>query len=158
MGIEIERKFLVRNDAWKSEINTGTFRITQGYMVKTTGLTVRIRVAAGQKTGWVTFKGQKTDISVPEFEYEIPAADADELLKMCNKSLIQKTRHCVVDAHNQHWEIDVFEGINTGLVVAELELDTVDQAITVPSWIGKEVSDDHRYSNTHLVDHCVTQL
>jgi adenylate cyclase len=153
MGIEIERKFLVKGNKWKDEVILKTVEIEQGFLVKSPELTVRIRLAGDQ--GFLTIKGKRVDISCPEHEYEIPAADARELVQLSVTPLVRKTRHYVRDVKNQLWEVDVFKGINRGLVMAEKELTHAKQVVTLPSWIGTEVSHDVRYINTYLAENKV---
>lgn len=148
MGVEIERKFLLRNRDWFARIYSSA-RIRQGYLANEADVTVRIRTVGNE--AWLTIKGPARGMSRPEFEYPIPRADAEQMLaNLCRKPLIEKTRYWL--NHGDHtWEIDVFEGDNTGLVVAEVELDTVDEDVELPSWVGKEVTDDPRYLNASLV-------
>lgn len=144
MAIEIERKFLLANDTWHKLIGQST-RIAQGYLA--TDPTVRVRVKG--EAGFLTIKGKSTDgISRAEFEYPIPVADALELLKLC-PNMLDKTRHLVEHA-GFVWEIDEFHGENAGLIVAEIELPTVDTAFEKPEWIGTEVTGDVRYYNSML--------
>jgi len=147
MGIEIERKFLLKSDDWKQESDQGT-SIKQGYLNSAIERTVRIRVT-GEK-GILTIKGKNVNTSRPEYEYEIPYNEAVELLALCEKPFIEKTRY-KVQVNGNVWEIDEFEGENKGLVVAEIELENEDQKFVIPNWIGKEVSDDVRYYNSSLI-------
>jgi adenylate cyclase len=139
MGVEIERKFLVRRDAWPgSSVVTKSTRFKQGYLSRERGRTVRVR-RAGERA-FLTIKG------------EIPLADAAPLLAMCTGSLIDKERHLV--EHEGHtWEVDEFLGANAGLWVAEIELAKADEAFARPAWVGDEVTDDRRYLNSNLVEH-----
>ncbi len=150
MAKEIERKFLVKNDSWRAEAKGLPY--SQGYISATQpGQTVRVRLA-GDK-GYLTLKGPTVGITRSEFEYVIPVADAKELLEtMCDRPFIEKVRYRLLSDHLL-WEIDEFSGENTGLIVAEVELETEDQAITKPDWLGKEVSDDPRYYNVNLSRH-----
>ncbi len=152
MGTEIERKFLVVGDDWRS-LGTGSL-YWQGYLVAAPGLTVRVRLAGEQ--GYLTIKGATTGITRAEFEYPIPAADARTLLEtLCDRPLIQKTRYRI-PWEGLVWEVDEFTGENQGLILAEVELASVDQAIALPPWIGAEVSHDPRYYNANLVKHPFT--
>jgi adenylate cyclase len=155
MSVEIERKFLVCNNKWKDEVIIKTVEICQGYLVKNRNTTVRIRIA--DTTAYLTVKGKKVDISVPEFEYEIPLDDALQLIEMSVTPCISKTRHYIRDNKNQVWEVDLFKGINRGLVMAEIELQSDKQQVILPSWVGSEVSHDKRYTNTYLAEHKVPQ-
>lgn len=146
---EIERKFLVVGDEWKS-LAVG-IRYRQGYLSTVKERTVRVRTAGNR--GTLTIKGLTRGLGRLEFEYDIPVSDADRMLdELCERPLIEKTRYTIrVGATT--WEIDEFSGENLGLVVAEAELTDARQAIDKPSWIGKEVSDDPRYYNANLVRH-----
>ena len=145
MGTEIERKFLLLPGRWQP---TGDgARLRQGYL-STEGATVRVRSDGAR--GWLTIKGPRTGISRGEFEYEIPLADAHQLLDtLCRRPLIEKVRH-TFDHAGHTWEVDVFEGENAGLVVAEIELEREDETFARPDWLGEEVSEDARYTNSRL--------
>lgn len=147
MGIEIERKFLVTGTAWRE--NATAVPCCQGYLCPGSGVTVRVRTMGGQ--GFLTVKGRGTGLVRQEFEYAIPLADARELLTtLCVKPLIIKDRYRVEHA-GLVWEVDVFAGENKGLVIAEVELTQPDQAVSLPGWVGMEVSGDSRYYNASLV-------
>ena len=147
MGTEIERKFLVRSDRWQPDPATG-MRYRQGYLANTEGSTVRIRIAG--EMGFVTVKGPTAGISRLEFEYRIPLVDAAEMLgQLCAHPLIEKVRYRVPWA-GLTWEVDVFEGDNAGLIVAEIELPSADARFDRPPWLGEEVSHDPRYFNAAL--------
>jgi adenylate cyclase len=148
MGVEIERKFLIRNRDWFARIYSSA-RIRQGYLVNERDLSVRVRTAGNE--AWLTIKGQARGMSRPEFEYPIPRADAEQILaNLCRKPLIEKTRYWL--HHGDHtWEVDVFEGDNSGLVIAEVELGSADETVDLPPWAGEEVTDDPRYLNASLV-------
>ena len=149
MAKEIERKFLVAHQAWRESVNTiHVFR--QGYLSYDSERTVRVR--ATEVTGYLTIKGITEGLTRDEFEYEIPLADALALLQLCERPAIEKKRYIVPnDAHV--WEVDVFEGVNEGLVVAEIELGSEDEAFDKPNWLGNEVSGDRKYSNSALSLH-----
>ena len=147
MGEEIERKFLVATEGWR-ETAEGT-RYRQGFLSTDPERTVRVRVAGTR--GSITVKGKSVGARRAEFEYEIPVADAERMLDtLCKRPLIEKVRYVLaVGAHT--WEIDVFEGDNAGLVVAEIELSYEEEAFEKPDWVGNEVTDDPRYFNSNLV-------
>lgn len=147
MPIEIERKFLVSDEGWRNQAGPGV-RLMQGYLVSRPELSVRARLEGEQ--GRLTIKGAARGISRSEFEYAIPAADARAMLsELAETGLIDKTRYRVREgAHT--WEVDVFAGDNAGLVLAELELQSPDEAFERPCWLGAEVSDDPRYLNANL--------
>ncbi len=150
MGIEIERKFLVRDQSWRAAADEGTF-FRQGYLVAKHERTVRVRLE-GEK-GVLTIKGPGCGAARAEYEYVISAQDAGEMLDgLCLHPLIEKTRYRVARG-DLIWEIDVFSGINDGLMLAEVELDQEDQHIDLPDWVGKEVTGDPRYFNASLVAH-----
>ena len=146
MAKEIERKFLVSTNNWKDDVsNTHVFR--QGYLSYDSERTVRVR--ATEVSGFLTINGITTGLTRDEFEYEIPLADALALLQLCERPAIEKKRYLV--PHGAHiWEIDVFEGVNAGLVVAEIELQSEEEAFEKPTWLGEEVSGQRKYSNSAL--------
>ena len=149
MAKEIERKFLVAHQAWRESVNTiHVFR--QGYLSYDSERTVRVR--ATEVTGYLTIKGITEGLTRDEFEYEIPLADALALLQLCERPAIEKKRYIVPNGAHV-WEVDVFEGVNEGLVVAEIELDSEDEAFDKPNWLGNEVSGDRKYSNSALSLH-----
>jgi CYTH domain-containing protein len=147
MGTEIERKFLVQGTQWRQG-NGVPF--SQGYLNRDKERTVRVRIA-GDKA-FLTIKGISRGAARAEFEYEIPVADAGELLKLSDGPVIQKTRYVVVHDSSK-WEVDEFDGDNAGLVVAEIELTSEDQPFTRPPWLGNEVTHDSRYFNSSLTTH-----
>jgi len=149
MGIEIERKFLVKDESWLSLSIKGV-PIRQGYLSNSHESVVRVRVA-GEK-GFITVKGKNCNVSRVEFEYEIPLQDAVEMLALCLTPLVEKVRY-ILDFMGFEWSIDRFEGSNQGLVVAEIELETEAQPFEKPPWAGEEVTDDPRYFNSNLIDH-----
>ena len=150
MAQEIERKFLVRDDSWRAAAGPGQACL-QGYLSLDRGRVVRIRVKEGR--GFLTIKGLREGISAPEFEYPIPRQDAEEMLhKLCLRPLIQKVRY-ELRHEGLTWEIDEFQGDNSGLIVAEVELESEEQTVILPPWAGSEVSHDRRYSNASLVQH-----
>ena len=145
MAVEIERKFLLASDAWREQVSRST-RIAQGYLCTDIERTVRVRTKG--EAAFLTIKGKNSGISRAEFEYEIPIADALDLLKLC-PNVLDKTRHLVdIDGHT--FEIDEFHGANMGLIVAELELASEDATYPQPTWLGAEVSGDARYYNGAL--------
>lgn len=147
MAIEIERKFLVVSDAWRS---APAVYFCQGYLNRSKERTVRIRVAGEQ--GFLTIKGANKGASRAEFEYEVPLADAKHMLMLCEGPLIEKYRR-KISYQAMVWEIDEFLGENTGLVVAEIELESESQPFAKPDWLGEEVTQDARYYNSNLSIH-----
>lgn len=147
MGIEIERKYLVDLDKFSKDAHCDLYR--QGYLNSDKKRVVRVRL---NSTGaYITIKGLPTGLIRPEYEYEIPREDAIFLLEnICEQPIIEKTRY-KVKVGEHVWEIDEFHGENEGLVVAEIELDRVDDTFELPEWLGKEVSHDWRYFNSNLL-------
>jgi adenylate cyclase len=145
MPLEIERKFIVDTTKW-SPADRGT-KLIQAYLGLAPNPTVRIRIA-GEKA-FLTIKGRSQTISRPEFEYEVPVYDAQEMLKLTISNPVEKTRYEVMH-EGFLWEIDVFSGKNSGLVMAEIELESEDQAFSQPDWLLEEVSADGRYYNSYL--------
>lgn len=150
MGIEIERKYLIANDNWRQNADEGIYMI-QGYMSSNDKSSVRIRVNGN--TANLNIKSKTIGAQRSEFDYAIPVEEALEMLEtLCDKPFIEKTRYHV-KSQDKTWEIDVFAGENQGLVVAELELNSVDETFSLPDWVGKEVTEDPRYYNICLVSH-----
>ncbi len=150
MAIEIERKFLLKDDGWRAGADAGT-RFRQGYLVGAEQASVRVRIEGVHAN--LNIKSATLGVSRLEYEYPIPLADAEEMLdRLCEKPLIEKTRFHVNHA-GKLWEVDVFAGENAGLVVAEIELSADDEEIHLPDWVGEEVSGDKRYYNVCLVKH-----
>ena len=146
--MEIERKFLVLDDSYKHEA-FGSSHIRQGYICSERGRTVRIRIRDDR--GYITIKGPSLDggLSRYEFEQEIPLDDAEMLMTLCEPGRIDKTRW-LVKSGDHTFEVDEFHGDNDGLVMAEVELRTVDDEPIIPHFIGKEVTGDRRYYNSQL--------
>lgn len=150
MSIEIERKFLLKNDSWRQAVHEAQ-RLRQGYLNNETRCSVRVRVCADK--GWLNIKSVTIGAQRQEFEYEIPVDEAHRMLDTLSlKPLIEKVRH-LVTVGGHLWEIDEFEGENAGLIVAEIELDHPDEAFEKPDWAGEEVTHDPRYYNTSLSRH-----
>jgi adenylate cyclase len=146
MAKEIERKFLVASDAWRRGAKGVAYR--QGYLSAAPERTVRVRTMGRQAR--LTVKGKAKGYSRDEFEYPIPLAHAKAMLRLCLTPLIEKTRY-KVRFKSHFWEIDVFRGANLGLVTAEIELARAGERFERPPWLGREVTGDHRYSNSRLV-------
>lgn len=144
MATEIERKFLVTGNTWRTG-NPTPFR--QGYLNRDKERTVRVRIAGTH--AFLTIKGPSIGASRAEFEYEIPVTDAEQLLLLCDGPLIEKTRY-LVQHHGMTWEVDEFHGANAGLVVAEIELQSEMQGFSKPEWVNTEVTNDKRYYNSNL--------
>ncbi|BDI19057.1 CYTH domain-containing protein [Nostoc cf. commune SO-36] len=153
MAKEIERKYLVLGDSWRGLAEGNVYR--QGYIATQDKVAVRIRVV-GEKS-YLTIKGPSIKYSRLEFEYPIPVEDAQEMLEtLCERPFIEKVRY-KIEWRGLIWEIDEFDGVNKGLILAEVELSDENQQIELPTWIGQEVSDDARYFNSNLVKHPFSQ-
>jgi adenylate cyclase len=153
VGIEIEKKFLLKGDEWRALGHPVQYR--QGYLNRSKERTVRVRTM-GEK-GYLTIKGISKGMKRTEYEYEIPKADAVAMLNdLVEKPVIEKNR-CRVEYRGLIFEIDEFFGENQGLILAEVELVSEDQKIDLPGWIGKEVTHDPRYYNSNLVLHPYTK-
>jgi adenylate cyclase len=148
VGVEIERKFLVRDPGVLVGVEGVPYR--QGYLATDADRTVRIRRAGDH--AFITVKGRSHGATRAEFEYEIPVADAEAMLTLCLQPIIEKVRHRLPHA-GQIWEVDVFGGVNEGLIVAEVELPDEDAVVEVPWWVGDEVTADPRYFNANLIAH-----
>ncbi|NCJ07007.1 CYTH domain-containing protein [Synechococcales cyanobacterium C] len=149
MSIEIERKFLVTGQGWRSD-HQGTSYL-QGYLGLSSHCTVRVRIAGG--CAWLTLKGKSQGISRSEYEYGIPIGEAQEILStLCPGWIVEKTRYRVPWG-GLIWEVDEFQGRNQGLLLAEVELSDPDQSVSLPDWVGMEVSQDRRYYNSYLAQH-----
>jgi len=150
MAIEIERKFLLKDESWREFAEPAT-EFCQGYLSESGPGSVRIRIEGTQAN--INIKSATLDMQRLEYEYEIPLVDAQEMLEqLCIKPLIEKNRHHI-HVDGMLWEVDEFKGDNQGLVVAEVELQSRDTPLALPSWAGKEVTDDERYYNVCLVKH-----
>jgi adenylate cyclase len=147
MAVEIERRFLVTGDGWKTGAKTSQ-AIRQAYLSATPEASVRVRIKNGE-TAALTIKSGRAEIARDEFEYKIPVADAEQLMALRTGIVIEKQRF-IVPVGAAQWEIDVFAGALAGLVIAELELDSTEGVFERPPWIGREVTDDQRFSNATL--------
>jgi adenylate cyclase len=150
MNIEIERKFLVIGD-FKSQA-VGKFEIKQGYISTDPDRVVRIRIA--DKKGFITIKGTSDESGMArlEWEKEIDYEEANQLLELCNKPVIEKTRF-IIEYEKHIVEVDEFTGENQGLVLAEIELADKEEPVELPEWIGREVTNDFKYYNSYLSTH-----
>lgn len=146
---EIERKFLVNDEILDVIKYLQSKKIRQGYISDIDGKTVRVRTK-GEK-GYLTIKGKSSGISRDEFEYEIPFEDANQLLQNFCPKVLEKERFDLIIGEKK-WEIDIFHGKLEGLIIAELELESEDEAFELPGWIQEEVSDDVQYYNSRLIE------
>lgn len=154
MAIEIERKFLILNDSWKASKPHFKY-YKQAYFCNTEKVSIRVRITQGK--AWVSFKSATRNISRFEFEYPVPIEEAEQMMQQFSVgAMVSKTRYFLpIDKHI--WEIDVFDGENEGLCVAEIELESEQEPFIKPEWLGAEVSHDERYLNCNLVDHPYSQ-
>ena len=150
MGIEIERKFLVVNQSWRSAATT-VRDIRQAYLTKKENVSVRVRID-GAESATLTIKTPTPGIERNEYEYSIPVADAEELLERCGGSIVTKRRHHI-SSDGLIWEVDEFHGSNANLILAEIELAHVAQPFRRPSWLGREVTHAKRFYNAYLSQH-----
>jgi CYTH domain-containing protein len=149
VALEIERKFLVANDGWKTSI-ARTVRIRDGLIANNNGQKARVRIADNVAT--IALKSRKRDLIVrDEFEYAIPLSDAEEILRiMCDDNVLHKIRHFVLH-RDDTWHVDVYEGLLDGVVLAEIELTDMDQTLMLPDWIGAEVTSDPSFRKINML-------
>ena len=148
MALEIERKFLVSAESLSEIHLTDGEKISQGYLSTDVEKTVRVRIKKNR--GFLSVKTKNIGIVRSEFEYEIPLADAEELLKLCEPKILNKIRY-KIEYKNHIWELDIFEGKLAGLILAEVEINSPDEFVEIPDWVGQEVSNDSRYYNVNLI-------
>ncbi len=146
MAFEIEHKFLVKNDNYKT-LTVASYRISQGYLCKVPERTVRVRIKGNQ--GYITVKGKNIGATRTEFEYSIPLEDAEKMLKMCESPILEKTRY-IVPFKGLIWEVDEFHGHREGLVTAEIELVSEDAAYEIPDFVGKNITGNPEFYNSNL--------
>lgn len=154
MAIEIERKFLLRDDTWRKQADAGN-SLRQGYFAGPADGEQRasIRVRVDNDNAYLNIKSYELGISRQEYEYPIDRYDAEKMLdSLCERPLIEKMRYKII-SEGHIWEIDVFAGENDGLIVAEIELEDENELFYKPAWLGEEVSDDPRYYNVCLIQH-----
>ena len=148
MGVEIERKFLVKKELWAALEKPLGKHYRQGYLMNSEDRVVRVRIAGDH--GFITIKGAAQGISRLEYEYEIPKSDAEEMLERFQPEGTEKIRYRIPEDSGLVWEVDEFLGANEGLIVAEIELTNEDQSFTRPHWLDQEVTHDERYANSNL--------
>ena len=154
MALEIERKFLIEKDLWYALKKPIGEDITQAYLVNEPGRVIRIRVTASD--AFITIKGPTENATRHEYEYSIPGEDAMEILDLFGTHKIEKIRY-KIEFHGHLWEVDEFFGENEGLVIAEIELKSREEPFDKPSWLGEEVTEDHRFYNSYLAEHPYTK-
>ena len=147
MATEIERKFLVADGRWR-DAATGSKGLRQGYLARTGATTIRVRIT-DDAAAMITIKSKGTATTRAEYEYSIPVEEARELLDLAQGVPVEKRRH-LVPGDPGTWEVDVFEGAQAGLILAEMELEDEASEIVRPDWLGREVTGDPRYSNVTL--------
>ncbi len=149
MAKEIERKFLVTGTDYRSGQRT---LFKQGYLSIDPAHTIRVRIS--DKKAFLTIKGMTKGIERMEYEYQIPVTDAEEMLEnLCKQTIIEKYRYVLPAGNGLKWEVDEFLGANAGLVVAEIELRHSDEQVSLPQWLGREVSGEERFYNSNLSQH-----
>ena len=147
MPVEIERKFLVKHDGWKSHC-VRSVRIRDGLVANSNDCKVRVRISDRKAT--LAVKSPQVGITRSEFEYEVPLIDAEEMLRLCGDRHLEKIRYFVPYA-GATWEINAYEGILSGVVIAEIELQSEKQSFELPDWIGKDVTHDPKYHKFNLL-------
>ncbi len=146
MSLEIEHKYLVKNDSYKNH-SSHSFRISQGYLSREPERTVRVRIKDNK--GFLTIKGKNIGATRAEFEYEIRLEDAEKLLSMCVPPILEKIRY-IVPFEGHIWEVDEFLGNKAGLVTAEIELKSTDEEYILPNFVGENVTGNPKYYNSNL--------
>lgn len=147
MPLEIERKFLLRSDAWRGQARSRVL-MRQGYLSSGSRCSIRVRIAGEQ--AWLNMKAKRSGMTRLEYEYSIPVSEANEILdELCEGPLVEKYRHEIVSGPHV-WEVDEFLGDNAGLIVAEIELGAESESFERPDWLGAEVTSDERYYNFNL--------
>lgn len=157
MATEIERKFLVVNESWRSAVSE-SIAMAQGYLndlqaVESGAMKSSIRARIEGDVAKLNIKSGERGVERQEFEYDIPVAEARSLLRLAVGGLVEKTRHVIPAGNGLKWEIDEFAGDNAGLIVAEIELPSTDHPVVLPSWAGREVTDEIRFYNLSLADY-----
>jgi CYTH domain-containing protein len=150
MALEIERKFLVDHSKWGALNKPEGQLYCQGYISDLPGRTIRVRIAGDN--GYLTIKGPTSNTIRQEFEYQIPVKDAAEILNLFTTSRVEKIRYRIL-VGMKTWEVDVFLGDNTGLIIAEIELTKPSESFILPGWAEREVTEDQRYYNSYLATH-----
>lgn len=147
MAIEIEHKYLILEEEWRRQKPVKSVALRQGYLCNDEHKSLRVRLM--EDRAFLTLKSRSKNARRHEFEYEIPAEDGKQMLELLAYARIEKTRHYIT-YEGKLWEVDEFEGLNKGLFVAEIELDREDETYLLPSWAGRNITSDKRYSNANL--------
>jgi adenylate cyclase len=150
MTTETERKFLVKKDIWQKTEKPIPDFYRQGYLYSDVNKTIRIRITSVK--AYLTIKGKTIGASRPEFEFEIPKEDAEQMLNQMAENSLEKYRY-KIKFEGKLWELDEFKGENEGLLLAEIELDNESETFALPPWAGEEVTQDNRYFNSYLARH-----
>lgn len=146
--MEIERKFLINESAWNLLEKPAPTRIAQAYLSDDKNCTIRVRVKGSK--GFLTVKGETKGITRSEYEYEIPLDEAEKMMAEFCSRVLSKDRYCI-DVAGHTWEVDVFHGNLSPLIVAEIELKSENEEFSIPEWVGREVSSDASYYNSNLI-------
>ena len=146
--MEIERKFLINESLWNALQKPTPTHIAQAYLSDDKNCTVRVRIKGSK--GYLTIKGETKGITRSEYEYEIPLAEAKKMMAEFCDRVLSKDRYCI-EVAGHTWEVDVFHGKLAPLIIAEIELDSENEAFVVPEWVGKEVSLEASYYNSNLI-------
>lgn len=149
-NVEIERKFLVDTTIWSSVKPERSVKVTQAYLSTNPDCTVRLRISGDQ--AFITIKGKRKLGANAEYEYPIPVSEAEEMIRMGTPPSIEKTRHYIT-VEGKTWEVDEFHGKHHGLLLAEIELNYIDEEFVYPEWVMNEVTDDVRYTNAYMAQH-----
>ena len=152
MGIEIERKFRVANDGWRTRV-VARKRIAQAYLTQGGVASIRIRIIDDSRAT-LTIKGSRARLARDEFEYDIPVADARQMMKLRTGLVVEKVRHDVMEGADL-WEVDVFTGVHEGLMLAEIELANETATFALPAWLGREVTGEQEWYNSTLAQSAV---
>ena len=147
--LEIERKFLIVETLWDKQVKNGYAEITQGYVLNSIEKSVRIRI--NDDRAFLTINGPTKGISRAEYEYEIPKIEGEEMILSLSLKVLKKRRYEIL-FEGKVWEVDVFKNELEGLILAEIELESEDEKIILPNWVGEEVSYDAQYYNTNLIN------
>ena len=147
MGIEIERKFLLGSESWRTQVHRSE-HIQDGLVAASDGRKTRVRIIGARAT--LTVKTQRVEGRRDEFEYDIPMADAERLMECCGANVMQKVRH-YIEHGGVTWEVDEYGGLLKGVILAEVEVSALDQPLALPDWVGREVTAQLPYSKTNLL-------
>ncbi len=148
MPLEIEHKYIVNKSEWLKLKPENSLTIKQAYLSTDPEKTIRLRTLGN--SAFITIKGKTTNAVRKEYEYEIPISEANEMIELFGENVIEKTRH-YIHYQDHLWEVDEFFGLNDGLMIAEIELTSVDEIYTIPAWVAQNVTEDAKYYNSYLI-------